>query len=127
MMNWKGAVSAMIVGTGAICAGCGIGTEEFEQETTVASTPAEGVEFATARFSVDGMTCGGCVLATEMAVKRVVGVRSVTASLGEDGGPGNATVEYDVGRADTAAIAAAIRRAGFTPRLEEGPLGDPQG
>ncbi|MEX2528079.1 MAG: heavy-metal-associated domain-containing protein [Gemmatimonadota bacterium] len=84
----------------------------------MASTAAEGVELATARFSVDGMTCGGCVVATEMAVKRVEGVRSVTASLGEGGGPGSATVEYDPERTDTEAIAAAIRQAGFTPSLQ---------
>jgi len=118
MMHWKGAVSAMIVGAGVICAGCGVGDDAPEREAAVASATAEGVTFATARFSVDGMTCGGCVVATEMAVERVEGVRSVTAGLGEDGEPGSATVEYDAERTDTAAIAAAIRRAGFTPRLD---------
>lgn len=123
MMHWKRAVTAVLVSTGAICAGCGDGAAESGQESgreaVVASTAAEGVEFATARFSVDGMTCGGCVLATEMAVKRVEGVRSVTANMGEDGGPGSATVEYDPERADIEAIAAAIRQAGFTPSLEQ--------
>ena len=119
MMHWKRAVSAMIVGTGVICAGCGVGEDASEREMAVASATPEGVKLATVRFSVDGMTCGGCVVATEMAVKRVDGVRSVTASLGDDGGPGGATVEYDPERADTEAIAAAIRQAGFTPSLDQ--------
>ena len=115
----NGAITAIIVGTGALCAGCGVGTEGSERDRVVTSAAAEGVELATARFSVEGMTCGGCVLATEMAVKRVDGVTSVTAGLGEDGGHGSATVEYDPARAGTEAIAAAIRKAGFTPILEE--------
>jgi copper chaperone CopZ len=123
MMSWKGGLAGVVFGTAAICAGCGAGADRPDENAAVASAPEASIGLATARFSVDGMTCGGCVLATEMAVKRVDGVRSVTARMGDDGTVGSATVEYEVGRADPEAIAAAIRRAGFTPRLEEGPPG----
>lgn len=127
MMHWKGAVTAIVVGTGVILGGCSVGEAASEADTGVASATAEDAEFATARFSVDGMTCGGCVVATEMAVKRVEGVRSVSAVLGENGAPGNATVEYDARLADTEVIAGAIRQAGFTPLLEEAVPGSPEG
>lgn len=119
MIQWKAGITAIIVGTGAICSGCGVGTEDLGEDAAAASVPTEGVQLATVRFSVEGMTCGGCAIATEMSVKRVEGVRSVTASLGEVGGPGSATVEYDPDRAGTEAIAAAIRKAGFTPSIED--------
>lgn len=119
MIQWKAGFTAIIVGTGAICAGCGVGTEDLSGDTAVASVAEEGVELATARFSVEGMTCGGCALATEMSVKQVEGVRAVTAEFGDDGGLGSARVEYDPTRTDPEAIAAAIRKAGFTPSLEQ--------
>lgn len=118
MMHWKWAVGVIAIGTGLILGGCGVGEGAAEGGTAVASATAEDAELVTARFSVDGMTCGGCAVATEMAVKRVEGVRSVTASLGENGAAGNATVQYDAKLADTEGIAAAIRKAGFTPSLE---------
>lgn len=119
MMHWKGMLPAVVVGIVAVVGGCGVGGEEAEGDRAVSSTTVENADFATARFSVDGMTCGGCVLATEMAIKRVEGVRSVNATYDEEEGAGSATVEYDVERTDTEAIAAAVRRAGFTPTLEE--------
>lgn len=118
MIQWKAGIAAILVGTGAICAGCGVGTEDVGGDAAMASVATEGAALATARFSVEGMTCGGCALATEMSVRRVDGVSSVTADLGEDGGHGSATVEYDPARTGTEAIAAAIREAGFTPSLE---------
>ncbi len=127
MRHWKGAMTAIIVGTSVISGGCGAGEGTSEGNTAVVSATAEDTGFATARFSVSGMTCGGCILATEIAVKRVDGVRSVTASMGADGGPGNATVEYDANLANTDDIAAAIRQAGFTPSLENDPPASPEG
>lgn len=117
MPQWKVGFTAMVVGTGAMAAGCGVGTEDFSSEAAAASVTAEGVQLATACFSVEGMTCGGCALATKMSLTRVEGVSSVTVDLGEDGSPGTARVEYDPTRSDLEAIAEAIRKAGFTPSL----------
>ena len=78
------------------------------------SSPA----LATATFDVEGMTCGGCALATEMSVKKLDGVASADAEYDEATGEGRCTVEYDPSAVDTDAIAAAIEEAGFTPTLE---------
>lgn len=119
MMHWKGMFPAVVVGIVAFVAGCGGGGVEADGDREVTSATVEDADFATAHFSVDGMTCGGCVLATEMAVKRVEGVRTVNATYDEDEGAGSAMVEYDVKRTDTEAIVAAVRRAGFTATLED--------
>lgn len=79
---------------------------------------ARSARLATARFDVDGMTCGGCALATEMSVRKLDGVRSADASYDEATGKGRCTVEYDPDAVTTEAIAAAIEEAGFTPTLK---------
>jgi len=60
-------------------------------------------------FSVDGMSCGGCVASVTRAVQRVPGVQKVDVSL--EGKV--ATVEFDGAAVDCAAIVAAIEAAGF--------------
>jgi len=119
MMHWKGMFSAMVVGIVAVVGGCGVGGAEKEGDAAATAATVVDADFTTARFSVDGMTCGGCILATEMAIRRVEGVRSVTATYDEGDRAGSASVEYDAARTDTEAIEAAVRRAGFTPKLEE--------
>lgn len=76
-------------------------------------------ELATARFRVDGMTCGGCALATEISVKKLDGVASADASYDEESGEGRCEVEYDPAAVSTEEIAGAIRKAGFEPTLED--------
>ena len=63
------------------------------------------------------MTCGGCALATELAVKDLDGVKSADAAYDEDTGEGRCTVEYDPETVSTERIAGAIRSAGFEPSL----------
>ena len=65
----------------------------------------------TATFSVDGMTCGGCVRSVTGAISQVPGVRKVDVSLEGK----SATVEFDATVAP-AAIVAAIEGAGFDVR-----------
>jgi copper chaperone len=60
-------------------------------------------------FSVDGMSCGGCVASVTRAVQRVPGVRKVDVSLQSK----LATVEFDGAAVDSAAVVAAIEAAGF--------------
>ncbi len=80
---------------------------------------APPARLATAKFDVDGMTCGGCALATEMAVKKLEGVESADADYDEAADQGRCTVQYDPSAVDTDRIAAAIRDVGFAPRLRE--------
>lgn len=111
---------------GAACSG-GNGASETG-EAARAEAPAAGEEadagddaparLATAEFRVDGMTCGGCALATEMSVKKLEGVKSADAEYDEASGEGRCTVEYDPDAVTTDQIAAAIEDAGFRPHLE---------
>jgi copper chaperone CopZ len=80
-------------------------------------------ELAVAEFTVEGMTCGGCALATEMAVMKLEGVASADASYDEATGEGSCTVEYDPSSVAPDRIVDAIRGAGFEPRLREGGSG----
>jgi copper chaperone CopZ len=119
-MNLKAGLIAAIVGTGAVCVGCGGEVQEVRNasgEEAPATRSAETAQLATAEFSVEGMTCGGCAIATEMSVKKLEGVSSADASYDEETGEGRATVEYDADLVGTDAIAEAIRGAGFEPTL----------
>jgi copper chaperone CopZ len=92
--------------------------EETAARTEGAKTAdASTANLATAKFDVEGMTCGGCALATEMSVKKLDGVSSADASYDESTGEGRCTVEYDPSTVGTEQIASAIEKAGFTPTL----------
>lgn len=84
---------------------------------------ASSGDLAVAEFAVDGMTCGGCALATEVAVRKLDGVTSADASYDEESGAGRCTVEYDPATVTPERIAEAIRGAGFQPRLQNGTQG----
>lgn len=102
--------------TGVACS-----AEDGGDEASTAEADGSAARLATAEFDVDGMTCGGCALATEMAVKKLDGVASVDAEYDEDADEGRCTVEYDPDRVTTDRIAAAIEEAGFSPSLASGP------
>lgn len=114
--------------TVAACSGEGgadsASTDGREAETTARAERAEGADasparLATATFDVEGMTCGGCALATEMSVKKLDGVESADAEYDEATGEGRCTVEYDPDRVTTDRIAGAIEEAGFRANLRE--------
>lgn len=119
------ALGLTLVGT-ACSGGDGVGeagVDAREVQATDRTVTTEGADavaarLATAEFDVDGMTCGGCVLATEMAVKKLEGVKSADAEYDEATDKGRCTVEYDPSAVGTGEIAAAIEKAGFTPTLK---------
>lgn len=122
-MNPRAALIALVVGSGAICVGCGGEFQESRNargEEAPATGSAQTPRLAMAEFSVEGMTCGGCAIATELSVKKLEGIRSVDASYDERTGAGRATVEYDTDLVEIDAIAEAIREAGFEPTLRPG-------
>ncbi len=63
----------------------------------------------TAKLGVQGMSCQGCVANVARVLKAVPGVADAAVTLH----PGTATVTYDAGRTSVAALAAAIRDAGY--------------
>lgn len=127
---WLAGLAAVGVLAVACEDGSDIATERGADTPTVrASTPAAGAgdrakegssaSLSVAEFSVDGMTCGGCALATEIAVRKVDGVASVDAAYHEATGEGRCTVQYDPAAVGPSRIARAIREAGFEPTLRE--------
>lgn len=112
--------TAVAVGlAGAACSGETGGSDTADVERSEAAVDrSSAARLATAEFRVDGMTCGGCALATEMAVKKLAGVRSADAEYDEATGEGRCTVAYDPEAVTVERIAGAIEKAGFTPTLE---------
>ena len=62
-----------------------------------------------ATIKVKGMSCGGCKLSVEAAVKKVAGIVSAVASLEN----AELSVEFDEKKTALADIRAAVVKAGF--------------
>lgn len=116
-MTWKAGLVAAAFGAAAFIGGCGGDAPDPAGEAERAVPEAAAARLATAEFGVDGMTCGGCALATEMSVRKLDGVASADAEYDAETGEGRCTVEYDPAAVSPEAIAEAIRKAGFRPTL----------
>ena len=68
---------------------------------------------AKAAFDVEGMTCGGCVLGTRMALARVAGVRTADAAYDEKTKKGTAWAIYDPAQATPVRLMAAMKKLGY--------------
>lgn len=77
--------------------------------------PAAASELASVTFPVGGMNCEHCVKTVTKALQDVPGVAQAQVQLK----PGQATVRYDAAKADPAALASAVRQAGFEPGENE--------
>lgn len=120
-MNLKAGTIALLVGVGAVLVGCGGEAGDAAAGDGDQASDTETARLVTADFSVDGMTCGGCALATEISVRKLDGVSSVDASYDEEADEGSCSVRYDPEVVGTDAIAQAIRDAGFEPTLSTTP------
>lgn len=78
---------------------------------------APAARLATVEFDVEGMTCAGCAIATEISVRKLAGVASVDASYDDGTGAGRCVVQHDPAVVSTDEIVEAIRDAGFEPTL----------
>lgn len=58
---------------------------------------------------IKGMTCGGCVAAVKVQLRKTEGVTAYEVSLAK----GEAVVTYDPGRSDPKKIAASVSKSGF--------------
>lgn len=68
-----------------------------------------------AAFSIDGMTCTGCILSTRMALGKVSGVSKADAAYDEKTKKGTAWAIYDPATATPVQLMAAIRKLGYEP------------
>lgn len=132
------AVPALVLAAASLlgaCGGRGSGTggavaEENEAAVTTADGAGLGAVapaaaevpagYVKAEFAVDGMTCGGCALATKMALRRLEGVIDADASFDEATGAGRAWAVYDPARVTREQLSSAIRGLGYTPSPLEG-------
>lgn len=106
----------LLVVLGAACGGRG------GQATPDEDAPeAQPARLATAEFEVQGMTCGGCALAAEVALRKLDGVASADARYDRKTGEGRCTVRYDAGRVRPEQLAGAIEALGFRPTLLPAP------
>jgi Cu+-exporting ATPase len=67
------------------------------------------------RFPIEGMTCTSCVSHITKAIRKIEGIETVKVDLGSD----SATVRFDSAETSLVAIAEAIRKAGYEPRVEQ--------
>ncbi|MDX9727749.1 MAG: cation transporter [Bacteroidales bacterium] len=103
-MTRKFSILTMLLCLAIISVSCGGG-----KSNTVKDVPEAEVVTATAEISIEGMTCTGCENTICTSIEKIPGVKAVTASHTD----GKATVEFDAGKVDTAAIKAAIDAAGY--------------
>lgn len=70
-----------------------------------------------ADFAVEGMDCGGCVIGTRAALRKLDGVEQADASYEDATGRGTAWAMYDPTKVTPERLMAAIRELGYTPTL----------
>ena len=124
---------AAILSFGAVTLGCTDGQRSSADSAIGAAAPGAAVAasevrsvgpdsaaaipagLAKAAFDVEGMTCGGCVLGTRIALAKVPGVRSADAAYDEKTKKGTAWAIYDPAQATPAQLMAAIKKLGYEP------------
>ena len=92
-------------------------SNERGQTKASASTSEEAIPAGLARadFDVAGMDCGGCVIGTRAALRKLDGVQQADASYDDATSKGTAWAIYDPSKVTPARMMAAIRELGYTP------------
>jgi copper chaperone CopZ len=75
----------------------------------LAVSPVSRAEEARTTLSIQGMTCGGCVAAVKLQLRRTQGVTSYDVSLER----AEADVAYEPAKTDPARIAESVSKTGF--------------
>ncbi|MDQ3555248.1 MAG: cation transporter [Gemmatimonadota bacterium] len=86
-------------------------------EVAGAAAPVVPVGLARADFDVRGMDCGGCVIGTRAALRKLEGVQQADASYDDATGKGTAWALYDPAKVTPERLMTAIRELGYTPAL----------
>ena len=66
-------------------------------------------------LTIEGMTCGGCVAAVKVKLRKTEGVRTYEVSLEK----GEAEVSYDPAKTNPKKIAASISKTGFKAKVKD--------
>ena len=115
---------ALALATVASAAACGASEERAADARPAQEASELPAELVIAHFDVDGMTCGGCALATEFALKKLDGVAAADASFDEATGEGWCTVKYDPDLVSPEQMVIAITDVGFTATPREPSAGE---
>lgn len=88
-------------------------------EATVANEAGRGAQARLARadFDVAGMDCGGCVIGTRAALRKIEGVHQADASYDDETGEGTAWALYDPAKVTPERMMDAIRSLGYSPTV----------
>jgi copper chaperone CopZ len=78
-------------------------------------TTAGAADTAKATLTIKGMTCGGCVAAVKLQLKRTEGVTAYDVSLQK----GEAEVSYDAARTEPKKIAESVSKTGFQASVKD--------
>lgn len=86
-------------------------------DASVPAAPVAAIPAGLARadFDVKGMDCGGCVIGTRAALRKLEGVQQADASYDDATGKGTAWALYDPAKVTAEQMMAAIRELGYTP------------
>lgn len=102
---------AGLIGTVAICNLCPVPVEA----TPRTAVEAPRAEVKTVTLRVEGMTCGGCTLATRKVLERLEGVQKAEVSYEQS----RAVVTYDPAKVSVPQMIAAVRTLGYTATVVE--------
>lgn len=99
------------------CSGEESGANPAGGSSVSAAAPVEAVaaNLVRADFDVVGMDCGGCVIGTRAALRKLEGVENADASYDDATGKGTAWAMYDPAKVTPERMMAAIRELGYTP------------
>ena len=82
---------------------------------SVAGTAIAAESTAKTTLAIKGMTCGGCVAAVKLQLKKTDGVTAYDVSLEK----AEAEVSYDPSRTEPRKIAESVSKTGFTASVKE--------
>lgn len=106
--------------------GCSGSGGEGEASAGATASSAEGtpdaqspMSLARAEFAVAGMDCGGCVIGTRAALRKLDGVSQADATYNDETGEGTAWADYDSAKITMEGLMAAILELGYIPTLVE--------
>ncbi|MFN2431684.1 MAG: heavy-metal-associated domain-containing protein [Gemmatimonadota bacterium] len=107
-------IRTVLAGSGIVALSLVAATPPCCPEVAAAPPGAAAQErLATVRLDIEGMTCGGCAVATRAALRKLDGVEKVEVSYEKH----SAVVTYNPAKVTVARILKAVRDAGFTPKV----------
>lgn len=124
--NLSATAAVAVLGATLFLSACSGGDDEPAGANTSTAVPAgnatspEGqipAELARVDFAVDGMTCGGCAVATRAALKKLDGVQDAGAEYDEKTEAGTAWALYTPSEVTPERMMEAIRELGYKPQL----------